>query len=172
MIRGIPLSKAVPRPGNTSVRRIGQLPNTARMEILIRGRRLLQPRTIPFLRRVEKANRVLDQATQNEWMDDAERRLRVVISQINPRPAIRGYSVERSRDGLSLCTVTAQRIGKREMGLLCAGDWPCWAEIVKAVPEFHGVEVVFDAVSRFEWSRRWDMRLQHSRICLEYGIYA
>jgi hypothetical protein len=40
------------------------------------------------------------------------------------------------------------------------------------VPEFDWTRVVFDAVSRYEWSRRWDMRLQQQHIQHEYGVFS
>jgi hypothetical protein len=43
---------------------------------------------------------------------------------------------------------------------------------IEAVPEFDLTLVVFDAVSRREWLRRWEMRLQQHRIQAEHGIIA
>ena len=139
--------------------------------VLIGGPRPQQPRRIPFMQMLEKTNGVLDDATKKEWVDDAERRLQEILPHVNPRPMIRGYSMERSDDGLTLYTITAEKVGKQEIGLLSAGEWPCWDEIVKAVPEFEHAQVAFDAVSRYEWIRRWDMCLQESRIQLEYGLF-
>jgi hypothetical protein len=142
------------------------------VEVLIKRPPLRQRKSIPFFRRLEKTNRILDDATKNEWVDDVERRLNEVLSRVNPEPMIRGYSVERSGDGLTLYTITARKVGKREIGLLSAGDWPDWDEIVRAVPEFDLTQIVFDAMSRFEWSRRWDMRVQEARIQFEHGFCA
>jgi predicted lipoprotein with Yx(FWY)xxD motif len=82
-----------------------------------------------------------------------------------------GYVAERVDDGLTLYTSTADAVGKHEIGLLSAGEWPCWAAIVEAVPEFDQTHVVFDAVSRNEWSRRWDLTLQQHRAQGEEGIF-
>lgn len=144
---------------------------SAWMEIMIRGGPSREPRPIPFLDLLWQTNRVLDDATQKEWLDDSERRLREVLSQVNPRPTILGYLAERVDDGLTLHTITLREVRKHEIGSLSAGEWPCWAEIVKAVPEFDNTHVVFDALSRNEWCRRWDMRMQHARIRAEYGIF-
>ena len=154
------------------LRRRRRLPRTYEMTVLIEGPRRRQPRSIPFQRMLEHTNRGLDDEAKKEWVDDTERRLREVISRVDPRPTIHGYSVERLEDGLAIYTITAERIGKREIGVLSAGDWPKWNEIVKAVPEFDRTQVVFDAVSHHEWTRRWDMRLQLQRVQLEYGIFA
>jgi hypothetical protein len=142
------------------------------MTVLIEGPRRRQPRSIPFQRMLEHTNRGLDNEAKKEWVDDAERRLREVISRVDPRPTVNGYSIERLEDGLTIYTITAERIGKREIGVLSAGDWPMWNEIVEAVPEFDRTQVVFDAVSHHEWSRRWDLSLQLRRIQREYGIFA
>jgi hypothetical protein len=82
-----------------------------------------------------------------------------------------GYVAERVDDGLTLYTSTANAVGKHEIGLLSAWVWPCWPEIVEAVPEFDQTHVVFDAVSRNEWSRRWDLTLQQHRAQAEEGIF-
>jgi hypothetical protein len=140
------------------------------MEVLIKDHKLREQKSIPFMRMLERENRGLDDGAKNEWVDDADRRLRDVLSTVDPRPMIRGYSVERSGDGLTLITVTGKKVGKREIGLLSAGDWPCWHEIISAVPEFDLTLVVFDAMSQYEWLRRWDMQEQGRRIQLEYGL--
>ena len=90
----------------------------------------------------------------------------------DPRPVSYGYVVERDADGLTIQTVTGLKVAKHAIGQLSSGEWPCWNEIIDAVPEFDMTVVVFDAVSRREWSRRWDMRLQQHRIQLEHGIFA
>jgi hypothetical protein len=153
-------------------RRRRRHPKTYEMAVLIEGPRQRLPMAIPFQRLLEKTHRGLDDATKKEWVDDTERRLREVISHLDPRPTVDGYSVERSEDGLAIYTITAKRVGKTEIGLLSSGDWPMWDEIVKAVPEFDWTRVVFDAVSRYEWSRRWDMRLQQQHIQHEYGVFS
>jgi len=62
--------------------------------------------------------------------------------------------MERSDDVLTVYTITLGKVVKREIGLLSAGDWPCWNEIVKALPEVDMTQVEFDAVFRYEWSCR------------------
>lgn len=71
-----------------------------------------------------------------------------------------GYVVERDTDGLTINTLTGLKVAKHAIARLSSGEWPCWDEIIEAVPEFDMTSVVFDAVSRREWSRRWDMRIQ------------
>jgi hypothetical protein len=119
-----------------------------------------------------KVRRILDDSTQKEWLDDAEQRLRNVISSIDPCPVSYGYVLERDADGLTIQTVTRLKVAKHAIGQLSSGEWPSWNEIIEAVPEFDMTVVVFDTVSRREWSRRWDMRLQQHRIQLEHGIVA
>lgn len=131
-----------------------------------------EPRSIPFLEKLIKSDRGLDGVAQNEWIDDVERRLRDVLSRINPGPVVSDYFVDRVNEGLTIYTITAKVIDKCVIGPLSAGDWPCWDEIVDAVPEFDFTMVVFDAVSRYEWSRRWDMRMQERRIHAEFGLVA
>ena len=99
------------------------------------------------MRKLEKNNSVLDDATKKEWVDDEERRLRDILTHVKPRPMISGYSMERSDDVLTVYTITLGKVVKREIGLLSAGDWPCWNDIVKALPEV-------DTVFRYEWSCR------------------
>lgn len=149
-----------------------QYADTAMTQVQIKPRRLREALEIPFWRMIEKKGRVLDDSTQKEWLDDAEQRLRGVISHIDPIPVISGYVVERDADGLTIRTVTGLNVSKHTIGQLSSGEWPCWNEIIEAVPEFDMTSVVFDAVSRREWSRRWDMRIQQHRIQLEYGIFA
>lgn len=142
------------------------------MTVVINDSRRREPKVIPFLDQLERAGRILDHASQQEWIDDAESRLRDLLSRINPGPTILRYSLVRIDDGLILYTVTANEVGRREVGLLSAGEWPCWGESVEAVPEFDRTQVVFDAVSRHEWARRWDMGLQQHRMQAEHGIFA
>jgi hypothetical protein len=86
------------------------------MTVLLEGPRRRQPRINPFQRMLEKTHRGLDDTAKTEWLDDTERRLREVISHLDPRPTVDGYSVERSEDGLKIFTITARRIGKRAIG--------------------------------------------------------
>ena len=144
----------------------------ATMQVRIKPRRLREALGIPFMRMIENTGRVLDDSTQKEWLDDAEQRLRSVISRIDPVPVSYGYVVERDADGLTIHTVTGLKVAKHAIGQLSSGEWPCWNEIIEAVPEFDMTLVVFDAVSRREWLRRWDMRIQQHRIQAEYGIFA
>lgn len=150
----------------------GQLTDASMMQVQIKPRRLREALEIPFWRKVEESGRILDDSTQEEWLDDAEQRLRSVISRINPVPVVYGYVVERDADGLTIHTVTGITVAKHAIGRISSGEWPCWNEIIEAVPEFDMTLVVFDAVSRREWSRRWDMRIQQHRIQVEYGIFA
>jgi hypothetical protein len=144
----------------------------ATMRVRIKPRRLREALEIPFWMMIERTGRVLDDSTQKEWLDDAEQRLRSVISRIDPSPVSYGYVVERDGDGLTLHTITGLKVAKHAIGQLSSGDWPCWNEIIEAVPEFDMTVVKFDAVSRREWSRRWDMRLQRDRICADHGVYS
>ena len=155
-----------------SMRPVEEYADTATMKVQIKPLRLREALDIPFLRRIEKTGRILDDSTQREWLDDAEQRLRGVISRIDPVPVSYGYVVERDADGLTIRTVTGLKVAKHAIGLLSSGEWPCWDEIIEAVPEFDLTLVVFDAVSQREWSRRWDMRLQQHRIQVEHGIIA
>lgn len=84
--------------------------NRAQMEILIERQPWTKLRAIPFLRRIEKANRILDQAAEKEWVDDAERRLRDVVSRVDPQPILVGYRVERLDDGLVLWALSAEEV--------------------------------------------------------------
>jgi len=121
---------------------------------------------------LERTGRVLDDGTKSEWLADTEHRLHGILSKVKPRPAVCGYEVERSRDGLTIYTMTGKRIPKREIGLLCAGVWPCWTEIVKVVPEFDLTPVVFDAIRKYEWSRTWSMADEERRLQIEHGNYS
>jgi len=150
----------------------GQCIDLATMQVHIKPRRLREALDIPFWRMIERTGRVLDDSTQKEWLDDAEHRLRSVISRIDPVPVSYGYVVERDAVGLTIHTVTRLKVAKHAIGQLSSGEWPRWNEIIEAVPEFDMTVVVFDAVSRREWSRRWDMRIQQRRIQAEYGIFA
>jgi hypothetical protein len=143
----------------------------ARMEILFVSERRREPKPIPFWEALIESDRILDETLKKEWLDDAESRLRHVLSLVAPEPMLRGYIAERSKEGLTLYTISAKKVGRCEIGLLSAGEWPCWAEIVEAVPEFDYTHVVFDAVSRYEWFRRWDMKLQQHRIQAEHGVF-
>ncbi len=144
----------------------------ATMQVRIIPQRHREALEIPFGSKIEKSGRILDDSTKKEWLDDAEQRLRSVISRIDPCPVIYGYVAERDADGLTIQTVTGLKVAKHAIGQLSSGEWPCWNEIIEAVPELDMTVVVFDAVSRREWSRRWDMRLQQDRIQLEHGIFA
>lgn len=148
-----------------------QYSDAAMMQVQIKPRRLREALEIPFWRMIEKTGRVFDDSTQKEWLDDAEQRLRSVISRIDPLPVSHGYVVERDADGLIICTVTGLKVAKHAIGQLSSGEWPCWNEIIEAVPEFDMTVVVFDAIKRREWSRRWDIHIQQHRIQLEYGIF-
>ena len=151
---------------------LGECIDIATMQVRITPQRPREALEIPFWTKIGKSGRILDDSTQKEWLDDAEQRLRSVISHTDPCPVSYGYVVERDADGLTIQTVTGLKVAKHAIGQLSSGEWPCWNEIIEAVPEFDMTVVVFDAVSRREWSRRWDMHLQQHRIQLEHGIFA
>ena len=159
-------------PEREALRHLERYVGTTAMQVQIKPRRLREALEIPFWRMIEKTGRVLDDSAQKEWLDDAEQRLRSIISRIDPVPVSFGYVVERDADGLTIHTVTGLKVAKHAIGLLSSGEWPCWNEIIEVVPEFDMTGILFDAVSRREWSRRWDMRIQQNRIQLEHGIFA
>ena len=130
-----------------------------------------EDRAIPFWEEIVRSGRIVDDEAQLQWLDDVEQRLREILALIDPRPAIEGYCIVRSLDGVTIYTVTGSQVGKREIGLLSAGAWPCWEQIVERVPEFQGTAVVFDAVARHEWLRSWNIRLQRDRMWVEYGVF-
>ena len=163
-------ARRLPKPKSLSP--LGKYIDLATMQVRIKPRRHREALEIPFWTKIEKSGRILDDSTQKEWLDNAEQRLRSVISRIDPSPLSYGYVVERDAAGLVIHTVTGLKVAKHAIGQLSSGEWPCWNEIIEAVPEFDMTVVAFDAVSRREWSRRWDMRLQQHRIQLEHGIFA
>ena len=114
-------------------------------------------RQSPFLKAFHKTDRVWDDAAKTEWADDVERRLRKVFHQIHPRPRVLGYVIYRVGNSVGLSTVTSDEQGKQEMAALSAGQWPCWNEIVDAVPELSRSTVCFEGCTRFEWERKWDV---------------
>jgi hypothetical protein len=113
---------------------------------------------------------VWDDAAKKEWADDVERRLREVRSQIDPRPLVLGYAIERSGNSIVIFTVSRNELNKQEIAALSQGQWPCWDEIVEAVPEFIHSKTGFDACTNFEWWRKWDVEVEMSRFRLEEGI--
>ena len=125
----------------------------------------------PFLKAFLKTDRVWDDAAKTEWADDVERRLREVRSQIDPRPLLLGYAIERFGNSVAVFTVSRDELSKQEMAVLARGEWPCWDEIVKAVPEFIHSKTGFDACTNFEWWRKWDVEVEMSRFRLEHGIF-
>ena len=145
--------------------------STAWMQILTKVARRQTPKPIPFWEALIEEGRGLYGQAEAEWLADVERRMHNVLERVDPRPMLLGYVAERAGDGLTLYTSTADAVGKHEIGLLSAGEWPCWAEIVEAVPEFDQTHVVFDAVSRNEWSRRWDLTLQRHGAQADEGIF-
>jgi hypothetical protein len=124
----------------------------------------------PFLRAFLETDRVWDDAAKREWADDVERRLREVKSQIDPRPLVLGYAIERSGNRIVIFTVSRNELNKQEIAALSQGQWPCWDEIVNAVPEFSCSKTGFDACTNFEWWRKWDVEDEMSRFCLEEGM--
>ena len=152
-----------------SKRRLGE--SAAWMEVLTNGARKRTPKPIPFWEALIEKGRGLYGTAEAEWLEDAEHRLRDVLQRVDPRPTLLGYVAERINNGLTLYTFTTDAVAKSAIGLLCAGEWPCWTEIVEAVPEFDQTPVVFDAVDRREWFRRWDISLQRHRAQAEYGVF-
>jgi hypothetical protein len=140
-------------------------------EIVIKSARPKEARRIPFWEELVRTGRIMDDEAEREWVDDAERRLRQVLSGVQPQPTLAGYVAERLADGLELYTITPIKIDKTIVALLCAGQWPHWDDIVAAVPEFSDTHVTFDGLSRFEWCRRWDLEIQRHRIQAEYGVF-
>ena len=77
-----------------SMRPVEEYADTETMKVQIKPRCLREALDIPFLRMIEKMGRILDDSAQREWLDDAEQRLRSVISRIDPVPVSYGYIVE------------------------------------------------------------------------------
>lgn len=117
------------------------------MEVLTNGARKRPSRPIPFWKALIEKGRGIYGTAGAEWLEDTERRLRDVLQRVDPRPTLLGYVAERINNGPTLYTFTTDAVAKSAIGLLCAGEWPCWTEIVEAVPEFDQTHVVFDAVS-------------------------
>lgn len=127
-----------------------------------------QPRQSPFLRRALKANLELDKAA---WADDVERRLRNVVAVIDPTSQILGYTIQRLKNCVSIHTSTPNEQSKQEMVILSTGQWPGWEKIIKAVPELSDSMVHFDAYSKWEWERIWDVEEELSRLRVEHGVF-
>jgi hypothetical protein len=125
----------------------------------------------PFLNAFLKTDRVWDDASMKEWADDVERRLREVRSQIDPGPLVLGYSIGRRGNVVVVSTVSRNELNKREIAALSQGQWPCWDEIVKAVPEFTDSKTGFDACTSFEWWRKWDVEDEMRRFRVEDGMF-
>ena len=124
----------------------------------------------PFLAAFLRTDRVWDETAKKEWADDVERRLRDVKARIDPRPQILGYSVQRFNNCVAILTVSPNEQSKNELVALARGQWPCWDEIVKAVPEFIHSKTGFDACRSFEWWRKWDVEVGISRLRLKDGM--
>jgi hypothetical protein len=56
----------------------------------------------PFLRAFLQTDKVRDDAAKRGWADGVERRLRVVSSQIDPRPIVLGYAMIIARRFLAM----------------------------------------------------------------------
>jgi hypothetical protein len=123
-----------------------------------------------FLKALLKTGRVWDDAAKREWADDVERQLREVISQIDPRPLVLGYAIERFGNSVVVFTVSRNELSKKEIAALARGQWPRWDKIVKVVPEFIHSTTGFDACTNFEWWRKWDVEDEMSRFRLKHGI--
>lgn len=128
-------------------------------------------RQTSFLKAFLKTDRVWDDAAKTEWADDVQRRLREVRSRINPGPLVLGYTIGRRGNVVVVSTVSRNELSKQEMAALSRGEWPCWDQIVKAVPELIRSKAGFDACTNFEWWRKWDVEVEMSRIRLEYGMF-
>lgn len=127
-----------------------------------------QPRQSPFLKRALKANRGWDKAA---WAEDVERRLRNVVATIDPTPQILGYTVQHLKNCVSIHTSTLNEQSKQEMAALSTGQWPGWEKIIQAVPELSDSMVHFDAYSKWEWERIWDVEEELSRLRAEHGVF-
>jgi hypothetical protein len=128
-------------------------------------------RQSPFLKASLQTDRVWDDSAKEEWADDVERRLREVTARIDPRPGVLGYTVQRHKNSVAIYTVTPNKQRKQEMAAIARGQWPCWDEIVKAVPELIYSTISFDACTSWEWWRKWDVEDEMSRIRIEHGIF-
>lgn len=126
------------------------------------------PRSSPFLKRLLRRSSILDDAAKKEWADDVECRLQKVVETLELSGA--SYDVERSGNGVRICTVSPKELAKHQIAMLSAGRWPGWSEILKAVPEFTSSMVEFDASQRLEWCRRWDIDDEESDREVQGGI--
>jgi len=126
----------------------------------------------PFLQAFLKTGRVWDDAAQAEWADDVERRLRDVTARIDPKLIQVGYTILRVKNCVSIYTITPDPQTKRNIAALSQGQWPCWGEIVKAVPELIHSPISFDARASLEWLRKWDVEDEMRRFRIEHGIFA
>jgi len=124
-----------------------------------------------FLKAFLKTNRVCDDAVKAVWADDVERRLREVIAKIGTKTITFGYTIQRSKHCVALCTVTPNLQTKQNMAALSSGQWPGWSQIVEAVPEMVHSSTSFDAITSWEWSRKWDVEDEIGRLRLEHGLF-
>jgi hypothetical protein len=124
-----------------------------------------------FLKAFLKTNRVCDDAVKAEWADDVERRLREVIAKIGTKTITFGYTIQRSKHCVTLCTVTPNLQTKQNMAALSSGQWPGWSQIVEAVPEMVHSSTWFDAITNWEWSRKWDVEDEIGGLRLEHGLF-
>ena len=128
-------------------------------------------RTSPFLKNFLQTGRVWDEPAKREWADDVERRLYEAISQIDTRPTLLGYTIQRSANRVVVFTFARDKLSKQEMATLARGQWPCWDEIEKAVPEFLHTKIELDACTVWEWYRRWDVEDEMRRFRSEHGVF-
>lgn len=82
--------------------------------------------SIQILKAFLQTDRVWDEATKREWADDVDLRLIEVISQIEPRPTLLSYIIERSANRLVIFTFARPELRKREMAALAREQWPGW----------------------------------------------
>lgn len=128
-------------------------------------------RQSPFLKAFQKTERVWDDTAKTAWADDVERRLREVTDKLDPKPVVRGYVIQRVKNCVNICTITPNWQTKQNMAALSAGHWPCWGEVIKAVPELFYSTVCFGARPSWEWWREWDVEDEMGRFRSEHGVY-
>jgi hypothetical protein len=75
------------------------------------------------------------------------------------------------KNRVSIHTSTPNEQSKLEMIALSVGQYPGWKKITKAVPELSASIVHFDAFSKWEWERIWDVEEELSRLRAEHGIF-
>ena len=87
--------------------------------------------SLPFLERLFSDERILDDAAKSEWIDEVQARLCAAVDTLAQGWVC--YEVERTADGVGIATVSANVLTMHQMAMLCAGEWPGWFVILKAV---------------------------------------